>query len=103
MMISAPALSVAGPSPGGGRSSGAGPNPWPRAEGAGVTRKTHPAEFLTQGRVPALPQQGQVLPRLPPHRREIPDVALQLEGRGVAPDFLVELREVVLGLLDAVD
>ena len=65
--------------------------------------RSMPAGLFAQRGVPALAQQGQVLPRLPPDRRTVPDLAVELERGGVAADLFVELLEVVLGLLDAVD
>ena len=38
---------------------------------------------------------------MPPHRIEPAHLALEFEGRGVVAHFLVELLEVVLGLLDS--
>jgi hypothetical protein len=57
--------------------------------------------LLAHPRLAALAADGEVGPRLPPHRVEGAGFALQHERGGVVADLLVQLLEVVLGLLDA--
>ena len=65
--------------------------------------QVHAGGLFPKGGVPALPLEGQVLPRLPPDGGQVPDLAFQLEGARVAAHLLVEMLQVVLGLLDAGD
>ena len=59
------------------------------------------ARLLVQVGGPALPADGEVAPRLPPNRLDRPRLALQRQGGGVVADLVVELLQMVLGLLQA--
>src|SRR5262249_29764866 len=59
--------------------------------------------FLVKNGVATVPANEKVFPGLSPNRGHVPRLALELERSGVGANFLIELLQVVLGLLNPAD
>ena len=69
--------------------------------GSATQRRSTPSSLLAQRGLASPAGELQVGPGLAPDRREVARAPVELDRGGVAADVLVEVLEVVLGLLDA--